>query len=165
MNLRNIGQARHGVSSRELGPREMETLRLTALGMSPREIGEQLHISAKTVSTYKDRLKTKLGINTNQDIVKYAIKAGMISLDYDRDVAHVIPVTQENCVERLKNKRAQLSMMEAEATSLLHDIWLMKKEIIDIKAAFPNADDRLACDDCPPASMDVSRCKACPREF
>jgi DNA-binding NarL/FixJ family response regulator len=38
------------------------------------EIGERLHLSPKTVSTYRARILEKLGLQHNADITRYALK-------------------------------------------------------------------------------------------
>lgn len=67
-------------SQNELSEREMEVLKLYAEGKSTREIGEKLFISVKTVGTHKQHIFEKLDINNNADMVKYAIKEGLIQL-------------------------------------------------------------------------------------
>lgn len=64
-----------------LSEREKEILILLAEGQSAREIGEQLFISVKTVGTHKQNILEKLELRTNSDIVKYALKKGLIQLD------------------------------------------------------------------------------------
>lgn len=64
----------------ELSEREMEILKLYAEGQSTREISEKLFISVKTVGTHKQHILEKLGLKTNADLVKYAIKEGLIQL-------------------------------------------------------------------------------------
>jgi len=64
----------------DLSEREREILKLYAEGKSTREISEKLFISVKTVGTHKQHIFEKLGLNSNADMVKYAIKEGLISL-------------------------------------------------------------------------------------
>jgi two-component system, NarL family, response regulator NreC len=64
----------------DLSEREMEVLKLYAEGKSTREISEKLFISVKTVGTHKQHIFEKLGIKSNADMVKYAIKEGLIQL-------------------------------------------------------------------------------------
>ena len=64
----------------ELSEREMEILKLYAEGKSTREISEKLFISVKTVGTHKQHILEKLGLKNNADLVKYAIKEGLIQL-------------------------------------------------------------------------------------
>lgn len=65
----------------ELSEREMEILKLIAEGKSTREISEKLFISVKTVGTHKQHILSKLDLKTNTDIIKFALKNGLIHLD------------------------------------------------------------------------------------
>ncbi|MBT3382650.1 MAG: response regulator transcription factor [Prolixibacteraceae bacterium] len=65
----------------ELSEREKEIFILLAEGKSTREISDKLFISVKTVGTHKQNLLEKLSLKTTADIVKYAIKKGLIRLD------------------------------------------------------------------------------------
>jgi len=62
----------------ELSPREREVLRLLAEGRRNRDIAEALRISPKTVETYRTRIGQKLRLETLADLVKYAIRAGIV---------------------------------------------------------------------------------------
>ena len=62
----------------ELSERECQVLRLIAWGYSNKEIGWKLNISAKTVDTYKLRLMEKLNLRSRTDIVRYALRQGML---------------------------------------------------------------------------------------
>ncbi|HPF50734.1 MAG TPA: response regulator transcription factor [Draconibacterium sp.] len=64
----------------ELSEREKEIFILLAEGVSTREIGDKLFISVKTVGTHKQNILEKLGLKNNSDIVKYALKKGLIQL-------------------------------------------------------------------------------------
>lgn len=64
----------------DLSERELEVLKLYAEGKSTREISEKLFISVKTVGTHKQHIFDKLGLKSNADMVKYAIKEGLIQL-------------------------------------------------------------------------------------
>lgn len=61
-----------------LSEREMEVLRLIAWGHSNAEIATQLHLSVRTVETYKERLMKKLGLRSRTDIVHYAVRRGWL---------------------------------------------------------------------------------------
>lgn len=65
----------------ELTPREQEVLILIAEGLTNAEIGEQLVISTKTVDRHRENIMRKLNLHSRIDLVKYAIKRGMIDLD------------------------------------------------------------------------------------
>ena len=62
----------------ELSEREAQVLRLIAWGYSNKEIGWKLSISAKTVDTYKLRLMEKLSLRSRTDIVRYALRHGLL---------------------------------------------------------------------------------------
>ncbi|HEY0410290.1 MAG TPA: response regulator transcription factor [Candidatus Dormibacteraeota bacterium] len=66
---------------RRLSGREQEILKLIAEGHSSREIAEMLTLSVKTVHNHRTRLMTKLDIHRNTDLVKYAIRLGMVQVD------------------------------------------------------------------------------------
>jgi len=68
-------------SDSELTERESEILKLIAEGASTSEISELLFVSVKTIGTHKQHLLEKLNLKTSTDLVKYAIKKGIISLD------------------------------------------------------------------------------------
>lgn len=61
-----------------LSDREFQVLQLLGKGHSLNEIGEQLSISAKTISSHKARLMEKLGIDNNADLVRYVIRHGLV---------------------------------------------------------------------------------------
>ena len=42
------------------------------------EIAEQMHLSVKTVSTYRTRLLDKMGMSTNAELTRYAIENGLV---------------------------------------------------------------------------------------
>jgi DNA-binding NarL/FixJ family response regulator len=62
----------------DLSSREKEILKLVASGYSAPEIGGQLHISPKTVDTYKQRINEKLGLHHRSDYVKFALKLKLL---------------------------------------------------------------------------------------
>jgi len=64
----------------DLSEREVEILQLFAEGNSTREISEKLFISVKTVGTHKQHILEKLDLKSNADIIKYALKKGLIQL-------------------------------------------------------------------------------------
>ncbi len=63
---------------RQLSSREQEVLALTAEGFSSKEIGEKLFISPKTVDTYRGRIMEKLGLTHRSELVRFALKAGLL---------------------------------------------------------------------------------------
>ena len=61
-----------------LTPRELEVLRLVALGHTNQEIAESLALSVKTVETHKANIAKKLNLNTRAELVRYALSRGII---------------------------------------------------------------------------------------
>jgi len=57
----------------ELSERELQVLTLIADGLSLTDIGTRLHLSPKTVSTYKTRLMQKLGLGSNLELIQHAL--------------------------------------------------------------------------------------------
>lgn len=62
----------------ELGPREMEILRLVACGRTTEEIAALLNLSHKTVQNYHYQIKSKIGAKTDAHLVWLAIGAGLV---------------------------------------------------------------------------------------
>jgi DNA-binding NarL/FixJ family response regulator len=62
----------------ELSAREFEIFRLLAEGLDIDAIASTLNISSKTVSNYQTMIKQKLNINSPVELIRYAIKAGVI---------------------------------------------------------------------------------------
>lgn len=64
-----------------LTPREREILQLLAEGNSSKQIASSLNVSVKTVETHRQQLMSKLNIHSVADLIKYAIREGLTSLD------------------------------------------------------------------------------------
>jgi DNA-binding NarL/FixJ family response regulator len=62
----------------DLSAREFEIFRLLAEGLDIDAIASTLNISSKTVSNYQTMIKQKLDINTPIELIRYAIKVGVI---------------------------------------------------------------------------------------
>lgn len=60
-----------------LSERELEVMCLMAMGHSAKKIAEKLNLSAKTISTYRERILLKMNLETTADIIRYAIKEGL----------------------------------------------------------------------------------------
>ena len=65
----------------DLTKREQEVLALVASGKSNQEVADDLFISVKTVDTHKNHILDKLGLKNTAELVKYAIRNKLISLD------------------------------------------------------------------------------------
>ena len=74
-------RARHVacVHGTELGrEREREVLELLALGHTQREIAERIGVGTKSVETYRARVADKLGLKTRAELVRYALRHGLL---------------------------------------------------------------------------------------
>jgi two-component system response regulator NreC len=65
----------------DLSKREIEVLRLLALGHTNKQIADRLFLSVKTIETYRARIIEKLQLPTRAELVEYAIKHGLLSAD------------------------------------------------------------------------------------
>lgn len=77
-NLRGLAHASQDDGYVSLSDREREVLTLTAGGYTNQEIADKLVISAKTVDTYRSRIMEKLGLHHRSELVKFALRHGMI---------------------------------------------------------------------------------------
>ena len=64
-----------------LTPRQREILQLLAEGHGTKDIAHILQLSAKTVETHRAQLMKRLGIHDVPGLVRYAIRAGLVSSD------------------------------------------------------------------------------------
>ena len=62
----------------DLTPRELEVLRLIALGHTNAEIGKQLYLSVRTVESHRAHIQQKLQLQTRAELVRYALDNGLI---------------------------------------------------------------------------------------
>ena len=79
MEERFIRDPRSANRPRELTTRQREILQMLAEGRSMKEIAYVLQITHRTVRFHKARIMEELGITTNSELVKYALKQGIIS--------------------------------------------------------------------------------------
>jgi two-component system response regulator NreC len=79
--LRQSGNAAYEDNYHKLSSREREVLQLLAEGCSYKDVAEKLHISEKTVGAHRANIMEKLNLNNSSELVKYAIRKGIISLD------------------------------------------------------------------------------------
>jgi two-component system response regulator NreC len=61
-----------------LSEREVDVLRLIALGHTNTEIGDQLHLSVRTVETHRAHIQQKLRLATRSDLVRYALEHKLV---------------------------------------------------------------------------------------
>ncbi len=69
-----VAQASHEA----LSNRELQVLRFVASGRSLKQIAAELHLSEKTVATYRARIAEKLRISTNVELTRYALHHGLV---------------------------------------------------------------------------------------
>ncbi|MBH5320298.1 response regulator transcription factor [Paenibacillus sp. GSMTC-2017] len=79
--LDKIKNGEHVDSYESLSIREKDILAKVAQGYSNKEIGEQLFISVKTVESHKSNLMEKLDLKTRPDLVKFAMKKGLLNFE------------------------------------------------------------------------------------
>jgi DNA-binding NarL/FixJ family response regulator len=65
----------------ELTAREREVLKLIAEGNTNQDIADLLCLSRKTVETHRSNIMDKLDLHKVTDLVKYAIREGLVGLD------------------------------------------------------------------------------------
>jgi len=70
--------APHASPVESLSDRELQVLKMLADGHTGREIGGLLHLSVKTVDTYRARLLTKLRLQTTADLIRFALRHGVV---------------------------------------------------------------------------------------
>jgi two-component system invasion response regulator UvrY len=58
----------------DLSHRELQVLVRIASGKEVKEVAAELHLSVKTVSTYRSRILAKMGMSTNAQLIRYAIQ-------------------------------------------------------------------------------------------
>ena len=71
---RNVTRRLDGADESALSDRELQVLSLLGRGKSVSQIGDQLSLSVKTVSTYRANLLRKLGLTTTGELIRYAIE-------------------------------------------------------------------------------------------
>jgi two-component system response regulator NreC len=64
----------------DLTERELEVLRLIALGNTNAEIAAQLFISVRTVESHRSHIQRKLGRTSRAELVGYALEHGLIGV-------------------------------------------------------------------------------------
>jgi two-component system response regulator NreC len=79
--LEKMKSGEHTGTYESLSDREKEILAKVAKGYSNKEIAEQLIISVKTVESHKSNLMEKLDLRTRPDLVKFAMKKGLLNFE------------------------------------------------------------------------------------
>lgn len=68
-----LGEAPH----ESLSHRELEVMRALASGKTATEMAGELHLSVKTVSTYRSRILEKMSMRSTAEIIRYALETGL----------------------------------------------------------------------------------------
>jgi two-component system response regulator NreC len=63
----------------ELSAREVDVLRLIALGHTNVEIGKRLYLSVRTVETHRAHIQQKLRVTSRAELVHYALERGLVT--------------------------------------------------------------------------------------
>lgn len=79
--LQMVQQGEEKAKYEILTEREREVLVLVAKGFSNKDIAEQLVVSVKTVETHKAKIMEKLHLKTRPDLVRYAMKKGLLDFE------------------------------------------------------------------------------------
>ena len=77
-NLATRDPARPGGVKNLLSQREQEVLIMLAKGCTNQQIADRLHLSVKTVETYRSRIAEKLELRGRSDLVRYALEIGIL---------------------------------------------------------------------------------------
>jgi two-component system response regulator NreC len=78
---RRFGEQKEGEKGLDvLSKRELQVLEAVAEGYTNKETGKQLGISPKTVARHRERIMHKLNLHSSTELVKFAIRTGLIVL-------------------------------------------------------------------------------------
>ncbi len=72
-----LGSPADGTGHEQLSDREFQVLRLFGRGRTNKQVSDELHLSPKTVSTYRERILEKLRLQTTAELVRYAVTNGL----------------------------------------------------------------------------------------
>lgn len=73
-----VGQDFDEQPHERLSDREFQVMRMIGAGSTVSEIAEELHLSVKTISTYRTRILEKMSLRNNSEIMQYAIRLGLV---------------------------------------------------------------------------------------
>jgi DNA-binding NarL/FixJ family response regulator len=68
-----------GATKSMITPRQREVLKLISEGLTMKEIAAKLEISTRTAESHKYEMMEALGVSTTADLIKYALKVGLIT--------------------------------------------------------------------------------------
>ena len=75
----NFSLEREKPHHQKLSKRELQVLALIASGKSVKEVGLELDLSVKTISTHRVRILKKMGMKHNAGLIRYALENGLAS--------------------------------------------------------------------------------------
>ena len=73
-----LEQSEQASAHQQLSNREHEVMRMIASGIALTEIADKLHLSVKTISTYRARVLQKMGMKSNAELTRYALQHKLI---------------------------------------------------------------------------------------
>jgi two-component system, NarL family, invasion response regulator UvrY len=74
----NLDHPSDELPHQKLSDREFQVLRMIGSGKTVSEIGVELGLSVKTVSTYRARILEKMGLNTNAELTRYSFENKLV---------------------------------------------------------------------------------------
>lgn len=74
----NLGSDADSPKHEALSTREFQVFRMLAVGLTIKGIGHELHLSPKTVSTYRSRVLQKMQMRTSADLIRYAHRERLV---------------------------------------------------------------------------------------
>jgi len=80
LGARLAAEPERSAGAGDLSGRELDILRLIALGHTNTEIGEQLHLSVRTVETHRAHILRKLNLTARSELVRYALDNDLVDL-------------------------------------------------------------------------------------
>jgi two-component system, NarL family, response regulator NreC len=78
LGARLASEPKYSHSSDQLSERELEVLRLIALGYTNNQIASHLYLSVRTVESHRAHIQHKLGLTTRSDLVQYALERNLV---------------------------------------------------------------------------------------
>jgi DNA-binding NarL/FixJ family response regulator len=76
--ISNLDETADKPPHESLSDREHEVMKMIAAGVPLTEIGERLHVSVKTISSYRARIMEKMQMKSNAELTRYAMTHGLI---------------------------------------------------------------------------------------
>jgi DNA-binding NarL/FixJ family response regulator len=74
----SVDRGRPASPYQRLSPRELQVVRLMASGRQVSDIARELTLDVKTISTYRSRILTKMGMKNNAELIRYALEQGLV---------------------------------------------------------------------------------------